>query len=379
MLSNSLIQQAAFSYEYQFYDLYGDVQKESHNLLGWLHGTDTLLFSEQAYNCHQDHTIARLARFFTLEAPFSSPAFVFGHTSTAPAVQVLELLDSSNNWIDVRDNCCGCGPSLSHLNFLTTTGQVLDFNGNILQTSSVSPSPDNNKIAYATSSGFDTYYIDHLSEVGTSTLIQANLDTSFPGTLFTVEDYHIRDNSIQWSPTQQHLAFITYNIYQDIHDYDRYIGLVGSNGSQPMILNTNPVIDFQWSPDGKKLLILEKDDGITIYDLETDLLHKFQSNGNPFPIYPLVQSCDGIAVSRLKAGDIAMVSLVPPYPNNLRSQADKESELLGQIQPGENFRVLNGPKCKDGYRYWYVQVASTLEYGWTAEGQFNDYFVELVP
>src|SRR4030042_1648390 len=47
----------------------------------------------------------------------------------------------------------------------------------------------------------------------------------------------------------------------------------------------------------------------------------------------------------LKLGDWAMVSMDPPLPNKVRSQPSSSSELIGQVQPGENVLVVAGPRC----------------------------------
>ena len=55
------------------------------------------------------------------------------------------------------------------------------------------------------------------------------------------------------------------------------------------------------------------------------------------------QICIGNLPSRLNIGDQAYVAEDPPYNNNLRAEANKNSELIGQIPPGGEITVLGFP------------------------------------
>lgn len=102
------------------------------------------------------------------------------------------------------------------------------------------------------------------------------------------------------------------------------------------------------------------------------------------PTYPLTSSrtpsptplaaCPGAPPLTLQLGDWAIVSLDPPLPNKVRSQAGVSGELIGQIQPGENVQVLEGPTCADGYAWWRVRSLAGLE-GWTVEGDAAGYWL----
>jgi hypothetical protein len=89
---------------------------------------------------------------------------------------------------------------------------------------------------------------------------------------------------------------------------------------------------------------------------------------------PIPSSCPGAPDFTLKLGDWAMVSLDPPLPNKVRSQPGSSNELVGQIQPGENVQVVEGPRCADGYAWWFVRSLAGLE-GWTVEGDANGYWL----
>lgn len=80
----------------------------------------------------------------------------------------------------------------------------------------------------------------------------------------------------------------------------------------------------------------------------------------------------------LQIGDWARVSVDPPRANNLRSQPNLSSVLLGKVQPGENVLVVDGPRQADGYTWWLVRNLTGLE-GWTAEGDGSeDWLVEPI-
>jgi hypothetical protein len=59
--------------------------------------------------------------------------------------------------------------------------------------------------------------------------------------------------------------------------------------------------------------------------------------------------------------------------NNLRDQASRSGNLIGEIPGGESFAVLEGPVCADGFNWWRVDYNGLQ--GWTVEGSGSDYFV----
>ncbi len=87
-----------------------------------------------------------------------------------------------------------------------------------------------------------------------------------------------------------------------------------------------------------------------------------------------VTSCPGAPPLTLQPGDWAVVSLDPPLSNKVRNKPGSGSELIGQIQPGENVQVLEGPACADGYAWWHVRSLAGLE-GWTVEGDTAGYWL----
>lgn len=87
--------------------------------------------------------------------------------------------------------------------------------------------------------------------------------------------------------------------------------------------------------------------------------------------------CPGGLDSRLDIGRRAKVSDSPPVPNNVRDSPMKTARLLGQIQPGEEVEILDGPICDQGLTWWLVRSSKSSLQGYTLEGDQKTYW--LVP
>ena len=87
-----------------------------------------------------------------------------------------------------------------------------------------------------------------------------------------------------------------------------------------------------------------------------------------------VQECPGAPAILLKVDDWARVSVDPPQSNRLRSQPNTGSEITGQVGPGENVLVQEGPQCANGYTWWKVRSLDGQE-GWTVEGDNAGYWL----
>jgi hypothetical protein len=99
---------------------------------------------------------------------------------------------------------------------------------------------------------------------------------------------------------------------------------------------------------------------------------------------PNWQPCPAAYASRFRLGDVGFVSDDPFSPNNVRNTPSLAGELVGQIQPGESFIVLEGPVCEGGWVWWYVQGANDSEFGealtgWTSEGDETNYWLVKSP
>ena len=91
------------------------------------------------------------------------------------------------------------------------------------------------------------------------------------------------------------------------------------------------------------------------------------------------EACPSTYLSRLYVGDHAYVSFYPPLSSRVRSEAGTDGRILGQIDPGEEVQVLDGPACENGWVWWKIRSQETNLTGWTAEGDREDYWLVPLP
>lgn len=92
----------------------------------------------------------------------------------------------------------------------------------------------------------------------------------------------------------------------------------------------------------------------------------------PSPTPPI--QCRGALVSRLEMGGEGRVTRFPNQANNLRDAASTSGEKIGEIPPGGEFRVTDGPVCNGGYAWYRVNYQGVI--GWTAESGDGVYWLE---
>jgi hypothetical protein len=90
-------------------------------------------------------------------------------------------------------------------------------------------------------------------------------------------------------------------------------------------------------------------------------------------------TCGSALPSRLRVEAYAYVNPDPPLPNNLRSEAGQDNTLIGEIQPGQAMKILDGPICVDGGFWWKVSPLETDLVGWTTEGDDQNYWLLPCP
>lgn len=93
----------------------------------------------------------------------------------------------------------------------------------------------------------------------------------------------------------------------------------------------------------------------------------------------IFDSCTEVVSPHLAMGDTARVtSFNEGLPLRVRSDPGLSGEFLTSLPEGTLVEVLVGPSCIDGYWWWGIQTADGL-WGWAAEGDDVDYFLEGVP
>jgi len=84
--------------------------------------------------------------------------------------------------------------------------------------------------------------------------------------------------------------------------------------------------------------------------------------------------CPGAPAISIKRNAWAQISLHPPISNNVRSEPGLKGERIGILKPGETVLIVDGPRCADGFTWWFVRSLAGLE-GWTAEGDATGYWL----
>ncbi|RMG90046.1 MAG: hypothetical protein D6712_00540 [Chloroflexi bacterium] len=86
------------------------------------------------------------------------------------------------------------------------------------------------------------------------------------------------------------------------------------------------------------------------------------------------RACDNSPPSRLKVGDIAVVS-TEPDPLRARSEAG-EGEVVDLLYKGYALPIIGGPVCRDGILWWEVRLRDESN-AWVAEGLGDEYFLDV--
>jgi len=79
--------------------------------------------------------------------------------------------------------------------------------------------------------------------------------------------------------------------------------------------------------------------------------------------------CKNSLPSRLEVGKYAYVATNPPLDNRVREGAGTDYSIIGYIETGNAMKILDGPKCANGWAWWKVQSIKKSDLvGWTSEG-----------
>jgi hypothetical protein len=96
------------------------------------------------------------------------------------------------------------------------------------------------------------------------------------------------------------------------------------------------------------------------------------------PPPPGTVHCPGTPASIVSTGIEARVTFTTGTPLNMRQTASTSAAVVRILPEGSTFDVIGGPQCADGYTWWQIRLPGNT-YGWAAEGDMDDYFIEPVP
>ncbi len=94
----------------------------------------------------------------------------------------------------------------------------------------------------------------------------------------------------------------------------------------------------------------------------------------PTPASTRVNACPDAPAIRIAANSWVHVSLEPPLSSNVRKDPGLDGERTTRLAPGQIVWVSDGPRCADGYTWWFVRTFD-FENGWTAEGDAENYWL----
>lgn len=131
-------------------------------------------------------------------------------------------------------------------------------------------------------------------------------------------------------------------------------------------------------PEGTRFLIVGGhtcSDGYTWWNIElANGTRGWMAEGkdNSYYLEPmnfLQQSCSGF-FSFLEVGSEARVAKVDGSNMRIRSQPGFSQDIVAKVPEGTRLTILNGPRCIDGAKWWYIRTKGGIE-GWMTESQNN--------
>jgi uncharacterized protein YgiM (DUF1202 family) len=94
------------------------------------------------------------------------------------------------------------------------------------------------------------------------------------------------------------------------------------------------------------------------------------------PLVTRLPICEDAPRPRLIVGERGRVSMEDMRPLNVRSGPGTDMRIIGRLEVGDIFRVVDGPRCGNNFVWFLVQRLDGSLQGWAAEGEFNFYYVE---
>jgi hypothetical protein len=88
----------------------------------------------------------------------------------------------------------------------------------------------------------------------------------------------------------------------------------------------------------------------------------------------IAEFCPDVPLPRLVIGEGGRVTYGDPRPVRVRATPSLNGRILTQMDLGQEFDVLDGQICADGYLWWEIRYGTVQ--GWSAEGVFGNYYLE---
>lgn len=105
----------------------------------------------------------------------------------------------------------------------------------------------------------------------------------------------------------------------------------------------------------------------------------------PTPTMEPQFSCPKAPRVRVRVGDAARITFTDGTPTFLRSKPGAGDNVIDKLPEGTEFEIIGGPVCyprpgrNDAYVFWEILVATRNNIkGWVAEGDLNNYYIELI-
>jgi hypothetical protein len=96
--------------------------------------------------------------------------------------------------------------------------------------------------------------------------------------------------------------------------------------------------------------------------------------GAPTPTPDLV--CSPAPPQRLQPGMEAEVSFRLGLRLRIREEPGLDGRIITSMPRGTQMAILDGPVCREGYKWWNVEIADSGMTGWMAEGEPRLYYLD---
>lgn len=157
---------------------------------------------------------------------------------------------------------------------------------------------------------------------------------------------------------------------------DQAYAQVLTSGYQFELIYQGQLYDYRVSEDGSIVIFCQEATVPTPTTVVSTAVPATVVPDTPPTQAPADVCVDALPV-RLSVGQTARATA--GLASNVRSAPSIDADVVGEMQPGETFQVLDGPVCSaNGLYWWQIQGTNGLS-GWIAQGQDGLYYVEPIP